>query len=112
MANVGCFHSRMLHPNDFPHISSPSVRRYFLVLDVSNCRSQPEPLTEGGSCAIPSPTSVVQGRLAELRDCRQSKKLPKHSVAWIKHKKERARKQMKQVAHDSKYTGRKRPQRL
>lgn len=80
---------------------------------MSNCRSQPEPLTEGGPGALTtSPAGVVQGRLAQLRECHRSKKLPKHSVAWIKQKKERARKQMKEVAHDSKYTGRKRPQRF
>ncbi|VDP82878.1 unnamed protein product [Echinostoma caproni] len=95
---------------DFPN--STRAKKYFLVLDVSTCRNRPEPLTEGGSNTLSAPTSVVQGRLAEIRDLRQSKKLPKHSVAWIKHKKERARKQMKEVAHDSKYTGRKRPQRL
>ncbi|KAF7256293.1 hypothetical protein EG68_06706 [Paragonimus skrjabini miyazakii] len=89
---------------DYPN--STRAKKYFLVLDVSSCRRQPQPLTEERS--TPHPTSVIRGRLDEIRECRRMNKPAKHSVAWIKRKKERARKQMKEVAHDSKYTGRKR----
>ncbi|CAL8084543.1 unnamed protein product [Calicophoron daubneyi] len=89
---------------DYPH--STRAKKYFLVLDVSHCRRPPQALDDTVCDSVP--THIIQGRLNEVRECRRSKKLPKHSVAWIKQKKERARKQMKEVAHDSKYTGRKR----
>ncbi|CAH8627570.1 unnamed protein product [Dicrocoelium dendriticum] len=91
---------------DYPN--STRAKKYFLVLDVSISRDRPQPLTDDG----PIPTRVLQGRLEEVRKSRQLKRVPKHSVAWIKQKKERARKQMKEVANDSKYTGRKRSNRF
>ncbi|TGZ76017.1 hypothetical protein CRM22_000051 [Opisthorchis felineus] len=93
---------------DFPN--STRAKKYFLVLDVSTYRRLPQALTEGGYQDVP--TGVSGGKRTEARECHRLKKPPKHSVAWIKQKKERARKQMKEVAHDSKYTGRKRAQRL
>ncbi|CAH8516860.1 unnamed protein product [Heterobilharzia americana] len=86
---------------DFPN--STRAKKYFLVLDVCNSRRVPQPLTDN-NCAV----NFARDKLESVRQCRQLKKLPKHSVAWIKQKKQRARDQMKDVVHDSKYTGRKR----
>lgn len=73
-------------------------------MDVCRSRALPQPLIDESV----QKTNIIQGRLDFLKECRETKKLPKHSIAWIKRKKERARKQMKDVANDSKYTGRKR----
>ncbi|KAH8877593.1 hypothetical protein KSF78_0005265 [Schistosoma japonicum] len=86
---------------DFPN--STRAKKYFLVLDVCMTRHIPQPLTENIGTS-----NYDRSRLENLRECKHLKKLPKHSVAWIKQKKQRARNQMKEVAHDSKYTGRKR----
>lgn len=84
-------------------IDQSFIFRYFLVLDVCSTRRIPQPLTENNEMS-----NHNRNKLETLRECRQMKKLPKHSVAWIKQKKQRARDQMKEVARDSKYTGRKR----
>ncbi|CAH8531948.1 unnamed protein product [Schistosoma guineensis] len=86
---------------DYPN--STRAKKYFLVLDVCSTRRIPQPLTENNEMS-----NHNRNKLETLRECRQMKKLPKHSVAWIKQKKQRARDQMKEVARDSKYTGRKR----
>nr|CAH8845912.1 unnamed protein product [Trichobilharzia regenti] len=85
---------------DFPN--STRAKKYFLVLDVSSSRRIPQPLNDNTT------VNVARDKLENLRQSRQMKKPPKHSVAWIKQKKQRAKDQMKEVAHDSKYTGRKR----
>ena len=86
--------------------------RYFLVLDVGVVRCTPKAKTgeADDGRTVPMVTSLEQKRraYAELREARMSGKCPKKSVGWIKQKKELARRRMKDVANDSKYTGRKR----
>lgn len=89
---------------DFPN--STRAKKYFLVLDVSPGRPSPQPCTvedpSGSSC------QVMRSRLSNVREARAARRCPKKSVAWIKKKKNVARYRMKDVAFDSKYTGRKR----
>ena len=79
-----------------------------MVLDVGVVRTVPKAITtENDSNTV----SIVEERRrahAELRNARANGRCPKKSVAWIKQKKELARRRMKDVANDSKYTGRKR----
>ncbi|VDN09712.1 unnamed protein product [Dibothriocephalus latus] len=79
---------------------------YFFVLDVGPGRNVPQALSD--ESASNSINIVARDRLEVLREVRASKRPPKKSTAWIKHKKEVARQRMKEVAHDSRYTGRKR----
>ncbi|BHF64959.1 Williams Beuren syndrome chromosome region 22 protein [Sparganum proliferum] len=89
---------------DFPN--STRAKKYFFVLDVGPGRNVPQGLSE--ESASNSINIISRGRLEALREARTSKRPPKKSTAWIKHKKEVARQRMKEVAHDSRYTGRKR----
>ncbi|VDD75159.1 unnamed protein product [Mesocestoides corti] len=89
---------------DFPN--STRAKKYFLVLDVGVARTVPSALT---GKANPNTIAVIErDRLHDLREARTNRKCPKKSAAWIRQKKELARRRMKDVAHDSKYTGRKR----
>uniref|UniRef100_A0A0X3PWT6 18S rRNA (guanine-N(7))-methyltransferase n=2 Tax=Schistocephalus solidus TaxID=70667 RepID=A0A0X3PWT6_SCHSO len=89
---------------DFPN--STRAKKYFFVLDVGPGRNVPQGLSD--ESASNSINIVSRGRLEVLREVRASKRPPKKSTAWIKHKKEVARQRMKEVANDSRYTGRKR----
>ncbi|KAL5109699.1 putative 18S rRNA guanine-N 7 methyltransferase [Taenia crassiceps] len=94
---------------DFPN--STRAKKYFMVLDVGVVRAVPKArINENDANMVPMMPTVEQRRRAhaELRNARMQGRCPKKSVAWIKHKKELARRRMKDVAHDSKYTGRKR----
>ncbi|KAL3319486.1 Williams Beuren syndrome chromosome region 22 protein [Cichlidogyrus casuarinus] len=92
---------------DFPN--STRAKKCFLVLNVNPVRNMPQPLLETSQ----DPNLILQGRILNTaREARRNKRHPKNSVSWIKEKKERARKQMKDVQTDSKYTGRKRKPRF
>ncbi|KAL5966777.1 putative 18S rRNA guanine-N 7 methyltransferase [Taenia solium] len=94
---------------DFPN--STRAKKYFMVLDVGVVRTVPKAkINENDANTIPVMPTVEQRRRAhaELRDARLHGRCPKKSAAWIRQKKELARRRMKDVAHDSKYTGRKR----
>ncbi|VDM17320.1 unnamed protein product [Hydatigera taeniaeformis] len=94
---------------DFPN--STRAKKYFMVLDVGVVRTVPKAKISENSTSTVSMISIVEQRRrtqAELRDARLRGRCPKKSVAWIRQKKELARRRMKDVAHDSKYTGRKR----
>lgn len=82
-----------------------------MVLDVGVVRTVPKAkINETDANTVSIIPTVEQRRRAhaELRDARIHGRCPKKSVAWIRQKKELARRRMKDVAHDSKYTGRKR----
>ena len=113
---------------DFPH--STKAKKYFLVLlagPPEDSFSMPVALgqdamsvgasTAGGGLGAPSgPTSAArnEGRKRHARRAMDSReksrkgKIAKKSREWIAIKKEAARRQGKEVAHDSKYTGRRR----
>lgn len=86
-----------------------AFNRYFMVLNVGVIRSLPQAMTSD-EATDETVTMVEQRRRAlnKLRDVRKSGKCPKKSAAWIKHKKDLARRRGKDVAHDSKFTGRSR----
>ncbi|EUB60667.1 methyltransferase [Echinococcus granulosus] len=94
---------------DFPN--STRAKKYFMVLDVGVVRTVPKAkMNENEVNTVPIVSAVEQRRRAqaELREARLHGRHPKKSAAWIRQKKELARRRMKDVAHDSKYTGRKR----
>ncbi|VDO03406.1 unnamed protein product [Rodentolepis nana] len=92
---------------DFPN--STRAKKYFMVLNVGVIRSLPQAMT-GDEATGETVTMVEQRRQAlnRLRETRKNGKCAKKSVAWIKHKKDLARRRGKDVAHDSKFTGRSR----
>lgn len=81
-----------------------------MVLNVGVMRSLPQAKTNeesvGNTVATVSTVEQRRRALNDLRDARRNGKCPKKSAAWIKKKKELARRRGKNVAHDSKFTGR------
>ncbi|XP_023240653.1 probable 18S rRNA (guanine-N(7))-methyltransferase isoform X1 [Centruroides sculpturatus] len=84
---------------DYPN--STKAKKYFLVLFTSGCQKLPEGLGVESSNSIPY--TNVRERLKNARG-----KSLKKSKDWILEKKERRRRQGKDVRADTKYTGRKR----
>ncbi|KAM7537357.1 hypothetical protein Aperf_G00000059899 [Anoplocephala perfoliata] len=95
---------------DFPN--STRAKKYFMVLNVGVMRSLPQAKTTeenvGNTVATMSTVDQRRRALNALRDVRRNGKCPKKSAAWIRQKKELARRRGKDVAHDSKFTGRNR----
>ncbi|MPC79385.1 putative 18S rRNA (guanine-N(7))-methyltransferase [Portunus trituberculatus] len=76
----------------------------------ATCDGAPWLVVPGGRCCAPAQLSGCHSscreRMKQMRGSRQPKK------AWIMQKKERRRKQGRDVRPNSKYTGRRRPERF
>jgi len=95
---------------DFPN--STKAKKYYLVLFAGTLPIMPEPLT-----AEPEPEPSTVSFISERDRQRNNKKTKKKrksvkSKEWILNKKERQRKQGKDVRPDTAYTGRKRKSRF
>lgn len=89
---------------DYPN--SSKAKKFFLVLFSGGACSQlPKGLEEGSTNhVINSDSSTRSQRRKEIRN-----KPPKKSRQWVLEKKERRRRQGREVRSDTKYTGRRRP---
>jgi len=88
---------------DYPN--STKAKKFFLVLMTGGNQVMPTPL--GIDSSVPQTTAIFETKLERIKRIKKSKN-PKKTKEWIKEKKNRARKQGKDVTHDSKYSGRKR----
>ncbi|XP_043223223.1 probable 18S rRNA (guanine-N(7))-methyltransferase [Amphibalanus amphitrite] len=84
---------------DYPN--STKAKKMFLVLMTGGAQPLPAALGEDGPA-----NTVVYTKRDRMRQIRG--KPPKSSRDWVKEKKDRRRRQGKEVARDSKYTGRRR----
>ncbi|XP_037090943.1 probable 18S rRNA (guanine-N(7))-methyltransferase [Pollicipes pollicipes] len=84
---------------DYPN--STKAKKMFLVLMSGGPQPLPEALGDGGQAS-----AVAYAKRDRMRQLRG--KPPKSSRDWVREKKERRRRQGKEVARDSKYTGRRR----
>jgi len=90
---------------DYPN--STKAKKYFLVLMTSGKSALPAALGVGAEQGAPSHVDFARKK-DRMRKTRNGKD-PKGSRDWILEKKERRRRQGKEVRDDSKFTGRKRP---
>ncbi|XP_045123357.1 probable 18S rRNA (guanine-N(7))-methyltransferase isoform X1 [Portunus trituberculatus] len=89
---------------DFPN--STKAKKIYLVLMTGGAAPLPSGLQEEGAAGSTQALYQRRERMKQMRGSRQPKK------AWIMQKKERRRKQGRDVRPNSKYTGRRRPERF
>jgi len=88
---------------DYPN--STKAKKFFLVLMTGG--NQPMPKALGTEHSEEQTSAIFENKRERLKQIRGSKNAKK-TKDWIKDKKEKARRQGKDVKSDSKYTGRKR----
>lgn len=94
---------------DFPN--STKAKKYFLCLNTGLVNNIPKPLINENDVSERKTVQfsrVINAPRSKSRSSASSHRAPVKSKDWILAKKERQRKQGKQVARDSKFTGRKR----